>query len=54
MMVDHYGGDGDDDDKTTDGQWHRKNQPVQEFDLNNSALERKIKESFKGLMPESQ
>ena len=57
MMVDHYGGDdnGDgEDDNNNDGQWERRNQPVQEFDINNFALDEKIKESFKGLMPESQ
>ncbi|MFL6483100.1 MAG: hypothetical protein ACJ70Z_00075, partial [Nitrososphaera sp.] len=58
MMVGHYGrddnGDGGDNDNNNDGQWQRRNQPVQEFVINNFALDRKIKESFKGLMPESQ
>lgn len=34
--------------------WHRRNQPVQEFVINKFALDRKIKESCKGLMPETQ
>jgi hypothetical protein len=35
--------------------WHRRNQPVQEFvNDNNFALDRKIKEACKGLMPETQ
>jgi hypothetical protein len=34
--------------------WHRRNQPVQEFVINNFALDRKIKEACKGLMPETQ
>ncbi|MFL6476440.1 MAG: hypothetical protein ACJ70Y_05625 [Nitrososphaera sp.] len=58
-MVDHYGGDdngdgGDNDNNNDDGQWQRRNQPVEEFVINNFALDRKIKEYFKGLMPESQ
>jgi hypothetical protein len=32
----------------------RRNQPVQEFVDNNFALDRKINEAWKGLMPESQ
>jgi hypothetical protein len=34
--------------------WHRRNQPVQEFVINNFALDRKIKEACKGVMPETQ
>jgi hypothetical protein len=45
MMV--YGDDGD-------SKWRRRNQPVQEFVINNFSLDRKIKEACKGLMPESQ
>jgi hypothetical protein len=33
--------------------WHRRNQPVQEFVINKFALDRKIKEACKGLMPET-
>jgi hypothetical protein len=56
MMVDHYG-DNDNNSVNNDnknGQWRRRNQPVQEFVINNFALDRKIKEACKGLMPESQ
>jgi hypothetical protein len=54
MIVYPYGDDGGDGAAAANNKWHRWNQPVQEFVINNFALDRKIKEACRGLMPESQ